>query len=242
MSVQLFIRDIQFMSQVEWDMSSHRLTQRTFFETQNIPSVSWALCPWVAQASSTWEQGEGWKEKSLVLQIPFARISSAFFCRTYLILGNRRRFWKSANSRCWGTNTISTDQELSNLRLKDIGEQRKLYRLVLAISRFSSCFGLFHCIQMSCLHFSSVDDIVYAHDSDSDFDEPYDSKASNDHRLDIFTNTYFETCLWSKNVQRHELRHRWRLWVFPTTLTRQAHRAGRAGQVDLGWWWWRWRW
>ena len=25
---------------------------------------------------------------------------------------------------------------------------------------------------------SSVDDIVYAHDSDSDFDEPYDSKTS----------------------------------------------------------------
>ena len=47
---------------------------------------------------------------------------------------------------------------------------------------------------MSCLHFSSVDDIVYAHDSDSDFDEPYDSKASNDHNLDIFmiTNTYSE--------------------------------------------------
>ena len=50
------------------------------------------------------------------------------------------------------------------------------------------------CIQMSCSHFSSVDDIVYAHDSDSDFDEPYDSKASNDHHLDIFmiTNTYSE--------------------------------------------------
>ena len=23
--------------------------------------VSWSLCPWVAQAASSWEQGEGWK-------------------------------------------------------------------------------------------------------------------------------------------------------------------------------------
>ena len=39
--------------------------------------------------------------------------------------------------------------EFSMLRLHDIAEQRNIY--------------------------SSVDDIVYAHDSDSDFDEPYDS-------------------------------------------------------------------
>ena len=38
--------------------------------------------------------------------------------------------------------------EFSMLRLNDIGEQRKL--------------------------FSSVDDIPYAHDSDSEFDEPYE--------------------------------------------------------------------
>ena len=39
--------------------------------------------------------------------------------------------------------------EFSMLRLNDIAEQRSLY--------------------------SSVDDIVYAHDSDSDFDEPYEN-------------------------------------------------------------------
>ena len=39
--------------------------------------------------------------------------------------------------------------EFSMLRLHDIAEQRNLY--------------------------SSVDDIVYAHDSDSDFDEPYEN-------------------------------------------------------------------
>ena len=39
--------------------------------------------------------------------------------------------------------------EFSMLRLNDIAEQRNLY--------------------------SSVDDIVYAHDSDSDFDEPYEN-------------------------------------------------------------------
>ena len=40
--------------------------------------------------------------------------------------------------------------EFSMLRLQDIGEQRKL--------------------------FSSVDDIPYAHDSDSDFDQPQDKR------------------------------------------------------------------
>ena len=44
--------------------------------------------------------------------------------------------------------------EFSMLRLNDIAEQRNLY--------------------------SSVDDIVYAHDSDSDYDEPYEnSKLSS---------------------------------------------------------------
>ena len=43
--------------------------------------------------------------------------------------------------------------EFSMLRLHDIAEQRNIY--------------------------SSVDDIVYAHDSDSDFDEPYDSSKFN---------------------------------------------------------------
>lgn len=44
--------------------------------------------------------------------------------------------------------------EFSMLRLHDIAEQRHLY--------------------------SSVDDIVYAHDSDSDFDEPYENSKSED--------------------------------------------------------------
>ena len=42
--------------------------------------------------------------------------------------------------------------EFSMLRLHDIAEQRNLY--------------------------SSVDDIVYAHDSDSDFDEPYENSKT----------------------------------------------------------------
>ena len=41
--------------------------------------------------------------------------------------------------------------EFSMLRLNDIAEQRNIY--------------------------SSVDDIVYAHDSDSDFDEPYENRC-----------------------------------------------------------------
>ena len=58
MSVQLFIRDIQFMSQVEMTIDTQLdLTQ---CDNTNIP-VSWSLCPWVAQASSSWEKGEGWK-------------------------------------------------------------------------------------------------------------------------------------------------------------------------------------
>ena len=44
--------------------------------------------------------------------------------------------------------------EFSMLRLHDIAEQRNIY--------------------------SSVDDIVYAHDSDSDFDEPYENRCKPD--------------------------------------------------------------
>jgi hypothetical protein len=52
--------------------------------------------------------------------------------------------------------------DFSMLRLKDIAEQRSLY--------------------------SSVDDIVYAHDSDSDFDEPDEnSKDPNNNQFDSFS-------------------------------------------------------
>ena len=44
--------------------------------------------------------------------------------------------------------------EFSMLRLNDIAEQRNIY--------------------------SSVDDIVYGHDSDSDFDEPYENRYKLD--------------------------------------------------------------
>ena len=74
MSVQLFIRDIQFMSQVEFD--EHRACLRHRSMWQNIP-VSWSLCPWVAEASSSWEEGEGWKSWSS--SVHFLRLDSSAF-------------------------------------------------------------------------------------------------------------------------------------------------------------------
>ena len=95
MSVQLFIRDIQFMSQVvELPKLSHFWHQNCdTFQYLGHYVLEWPRLPVLENKEKVG------KVETAVKKSKFG-ICQCFLCRTSSILENQRRSWKSVSSRC----------------------------------------------------------------------------------------------------------------------------------------------